>query len=148
MKQLGFFGCVKWLWFLLCMVTLVSCISLNFVHPHLKNSVARTYEMQPDEMEAHYVPYYGQIADAIYKAEGGKKARIPYGILSVPVRSQAEARRVCLNTIKRKHKSWQSNGRPGNFISYLGRSYAPINARNDPSGLNQHWVKNVVYFTE
>jgi len=34
----------------------------------------------------------GKIADAIYRAEGGAQARVPYGILAVSVRNAAEAR--------------------------------------------------------
>ena len=31
-------------------------------------------------------------------------------------------------------------------IDCLARRYAPVNAGNDPAGLNRHWIKNVLYF--
>jgi hypothetical protein len=37
-----------------------------------------------------------RLANAVYLAEGGAKARVPYGILSVSVHSASEARAVCL----------------------------------------------------
>lgn len=46
--------------------------------------------------------YYtdSELADAIYKAAGGDKAKVPYGILSVPVKDKQDAHRICLNTIR------------------------------------------------
>lgn len=29
------------------------------------------------------------------------------------------------------------------LVAYIGRRYAPINADNDPSGLNHNWIRNV-----
>lgn len=87
--------------------------------------------------------YAERIANAIYKAEGGAKARVPYGILSVKVSSEAEARRVCMNTIRNNHRRWERAGKPGLFLEFLARKYAPIGAANDPKGLNKHWLNNV-----
>jgi hypothetical protein len=79
------------------------------------------------------------IADAIYLAEGGKRAIVPYGILSVKVKDEAEARRVCINTI-RNHKKRHANHSCGlDFIACLGNRYCPPTAH----ALNKHWVKNV-----
>src|SRR3990167_7108119 len=41
-----------------------------------------------------------QIVNAIYKAEGGKKTRFPYGIKSVKCEGEKECRKICLNTVK------------------------------------------------
>ena len=84
-----------------------------------------------------------QYADAIYRAEGGARAKVPYGILSVPVRDAAEARRVCLRTIQRTHDRWLKAGQPGYFVHYLADRYCPPAA--DPIG-NANWKKNVVTF--
>ena len=81
-----------------------------------------------------------RIADAIYRAEGGSKARVPYGVLSVRVANAAEARRVCMNTIRNNHSRWESAGKPGDFIKYLGAKYCPPSA--DPTG-HKNWVRNV-----
>ena len=84
-----------------------------------------------------------RLADAIYRAEGGAKAKKPYGILSIPVRDEAHARRICINTINNNVKRWEKAGRPGDYIEFLARRYAPVGASNDPNGLNHNWVRNV-----
>ena len=87
-----------------------------------------------------------QIANAIYRAEGGARACVPYGILSVKVKDAADARRICLNTIRNNRRRWQAAGRPGDYIDFLATRYAPIGAKNDPHGLNNNWAKNVKRF--
>lgn len=87
--------------------------------------------------------YANLLADAIFVAEGGVKAKVPYGILSVKVRDKAEARRVCLNTIRNNWRRWEEAGRKGEYLEFLARRYAPVGAQNDPKGLNRHWLRNV-----
>ena len=82
-----------------------------------------------------------QIADAIYKAEGGDKTIYPYGILKKY--KTTTPRQACINTIKHARRDW--NGK-GDFISFLGSRYCPVGAKNDPKGLNKNWIKNVKYF--
>lgn len=81
-----------------------------------------------------------RIADAIWRVEGGAKARVPYGILSVPVRDAAEARRVCLNTIRNNHRRWTEAGHPGDYIDFLADRYCPPSV--DPAG-NRNWKRNL-----
>lgn len=81
-----------------------------------------------------------RIVDAIWHIEGGHKALVPYGILGVPVCSQAEARRVCVNTVQNTWQRWQSDGSPGDFLDYLANRYVPQSV--DPVG-NQNWRKNI-----
>lgn len=80
------------------------------------------------------------LADAIYRAEGGAKARVPYGILSVKVANEAEARRVCENTIRNNWKRWQAAGSKGRFVDFLADRYCPPSA--DRAG-NRNWKNNV-----
>lgn len=84
--------------------------------------------------------YAERVADAIWLAEGGKKAKAPYGILSVKT---TDPRRVCLNTIRNNWGRWEAAGKPGDFIDYLGKKYAPVGAANDPRRLNKNWPRNV-----
>lgn len=84
-----------------------------------------------------------QIADAIYRAEGGSGTKHPYGVLSVRVKGAAEARQVCIRTILFAHKDWVSLGSKGSFIRFLGDRYCPRSV--DPTG-NRNWVKNVSSF--
>ena len=83
-----------------------------------------------------------EIADAIYLAEGGAKAKVPYGILSVKVRDEAEARQVCLNTIRNAKRRYEKTNKEIDFITFLGLTYCPPNAHS----LNKNWVKNVTFY--
>jgi len=79
-----------------------------------------------------------KLAEAIRKSENSKTH--PYGILAHY--KHTSPRQACINTIKHALKDW--NGQ-GDFITFLGNRYCPIGAKNDPTGLNRHWVKNVKY---
>lgn len=88
-----------------------------------------------------------QLATAIWYSEGGARAVKPYGILSVKVNGAAEARRVCLNTIRNNRVRWQKAGAKGDYLEFLARRYAPVvGATNDPQGLNRNWLRNVRHF--
>ena len=52
--------------------------------------------------------------------------------------------RICRNTVINTHRRWVKAGRPGEYLRFLQRRYAPTNgATNDPHGLNRHWEANV-----
>lgn len=89
-----------------------------------------------------------EIANAIYKAEGGAKAQYLYGIRSVKYSTPQEARRICCNTIRNTHRRWEKAGKPKPFMVFLRDRYCPIGAKNDPMGLNSNWIKNVNFFLE
>jgi hypothetical protein len=84
----------------------------------------------------------GRIADAIYKAEGGPNARVPYGILSMKVKGKAHARQVCLTSIRLNYERWQASGYT-NFVNFMADRWCPRSA--DPVG-NRNWKKNVSHF--
>ena len=83
------------------------------------------------------------IVNAIYKAEGGEKAKYPYGIVSIKTDNP---RKVCLNTVRNNKKRFMAQTKYNDYIEFLGSRYCPIGASNDPKGLNKNWVKNVKYF--
>ncbi len=83
-----------------------------------------------------------KLANAIYLAEGGTKTRHPYGILTKY--KKTTPRQACINTIKSALKRYK--GTDEGFIAFLGKTYCPVGAKNDPKGLNKHWVKNVKYY--
>ena len=85
--------------------------------------------------------YFNSVVDAIYLAEGGSCAKVPYGILSVKVSSKEEARRVCYNTVKNNWRRWEDAGKPGLYTDFLADRYCPKSA--DPQG-NINWKKNIV----
>lgn len=80
------------------------------------------------------------IADAIYQIEGGARARVPYGILSVKVRDKAHARRLCIQTIENNRKRWEKAGKPGEYLDFLADRYCPPSA--DAVG-NRNWKRNI-----
>lgn len=82
----------------------------------------------------------GRLADAIYHAEGGRKASVPYGIIGVRVNSAKEARAVCLRTIRNAWGEWDGSG---DFIRFLARRYCP--PETDPAG-HRNWVRNTRHF--
>ena len=82
-----------------------------------------------------------KIADAIYRIEGGTKARKPFGILSVRCDGYAECRRICENTIRNNHKRWLKLDRNhADFLTFLAGRYCPASA--DPVG-HKNWIKNM-----
>ena len=90
-----------------------------------------------------------QIADAIYLAEGGKKAKVPFGILSVKCNGYDECRQICLNTIANNRIRYADYGHKqfDTYLEFLASRYCPIGADND-NGTNKYWLKNVLYFLE
>ena len=93
-------------------------------------------------------PDFNKLADAVFLAEGGSKAKVPYGIFFKGCTKQSPdyCRRIAINTFKSSYKRYLSSNSSLPFISYLASSYAPVGAKNDPSGLNKYWIKNVSYF--
>ena len=82
-----------------------------------------------------------EIANAIYRIEGGDKARVPYGILSVKVKSREDARRICCNTVRNNYVRWQKAGAKGDYRLYLADVYCPKSS--DQKG-NKNWRNNIV----
>ena len=91
---------------------------------------------------AYAEDYYSneQIADAIYKTEGGKKARVLYGILSIKT---TNPKQVCLNTIKNHRLRHKKHSCKLDFIVCLGNRYCPPSV--DFIG-NKNWTKNVKWW--
>lgn len=91
-----------------------------------------------------------EIVEAIYLAEGGKRAEYPYGIRSVKCTGEEECRKICFNTVKNNRVRYAEYGqqRYSDFILFLASRYCPLNAGNDKKGLNKNWIKNVIFFLE
>ncbi len=81
-----------------------------------------------------------RIVAAIYKAEGGDKARKPFGILSVKVSSKKEAEVICRRTVTNNYQRWIKAGRTNKYLEFLCNRYCPKSS--DPVG-NERWLKNV-----
>jgi len=85
-----------------------------------------------------------QIVNAIFHAEGGYKATYLYGIRSIPYKDEAEARRICFNTVRNNRKRFKKQTQYKDYLEFLGSRYCPPKAHP----LNSNWVKNVKYFLE
>ena len=99
-------------------------------------------------LRAEAVPNFNKITDAIYLVEGGKLAKKPFGVLSVPCYDYETCRRIAHNTVVKNFKRWQDAGEPGEYLEFLSKRYAPMGAENDSQNLNRNWLKNVRYFLE
>jgi hypothetical protein len=124
-----------------CLGIVMGIIALSFVFLCIMFSCDRlTVPAHAAEVQWHTFSN-DAIANAIYKAEGGTKTRHPYGILAHY--KHTTPRQACINTIKHARRDW--NGM-GDFILFLQRRYCPIGAKNDPTGLNKNWERNVKRF--
>lgn len=96
---------------------------------------------------------HGALKEAIYQAEGGAKAKKPYGVLSVPCTGKVDCGRIVDNSIRNSLKRYAKSGGKGDyrdFIQFFGNRWAPPikGLKNDPTGLNRHWVGNVTALYE
>lgn len=91
-------------------------------------------------------PDVERLSQAIFKAEGGNRAKKPFGVLSIRVKDKLHAKKICQATIRNNYKRWVKAGRKGDFINFLASKYAPVGVANDPSNLNVHWAKNVRFW--
>ena len=87
------------------------------------------------------------IVAAIRYAENGKTYQ--YGIIHkrCPKGYRPQAG-WCAATVQKNYDRWVKAGSKGEFITYLGGIYCPIGVKNDPTGLNKHWIKNVNKFNK
>ena len=86
------------------------------------------------------------IVAAIRYAENGRAGR-EYGILHPRVgptyRSQAG---WCAATVQKNYDRWVKAGSKGEFVTFLGNRYCPLDDPRDKDGLNRHWIGNVNKF--
>uniref|UniRef100_A0A6M3K2Z0 Uncharacterized protein n=1 Tax=viral metagenome TaxID=1070528 RepID=A0A6M3K2Z0_9ZZZZ len=85
---------------------------------------------------------YPQIADAIFLAEGGHKARFLYGIKSISYKNEADARQICINSVRNNVIRWYKAGKPGDFFEFMRNRYCPLS----DAKINRFWLKNVKYY--
>lgn len=85
---------------------------------------------------------------AIRKAENGNWDKgLAFGVLhpKAQVSPDAQAGWACA-TISKRYIEWKKANKPSHFIDFLGASWCPVGADNDPKGLNANWVSNVLYW--
>ena len=86
-----------------------------------------------------------RLVEAIGKAENSQK--YPYGIKSINTHGNVEyAKKLCRQSVLNNIKRWERAKKPEGFVLFMSRRYCPINAPDDPNGLNVNWTKNVLHF--
>lgn len=106
-------------------------------------------ELLPPDLQGQTEPDYNRLVDAIFPSEGGEKTKHVYGIKSVKVKDQDEARRVALNTVRNNFQRWQDaggkwkDGKPVTYFEYLAKKFVPPEV--DPVG-HKNWLINVPAF--
>ena len=104
---------------------------------------------QPGEpLERNLEQYFQRVVNAIYIIEGGEYASYPFGIRSVYCGGYYDCRRIALKTVRNYWQKWVDAGMPSEFIEYLGKGWAPLDAENDPLGLNANWIPNLKWQLE
>jgi len=93
---------------------------------------------------AEATPNFSKLVDAIYQAEGGRKASRPYGVFykGCDWNNPSYCRQICLNTVRNTYKRWFSSKSSLSYLEFLRDRYAPLSHHS----LNQHWLKNVEFF--
>lgn len=96
----------------------------------------RAYLLEPEAVlqairKAEGVPSYGVMFLA--RKYGGHHA--------VP---ESVGRQAGARVVHKSYVRWRAAGRPGDFLDYLHRVYAPIGAANDPTGMNRYWHRNLM----
>lgn len=87
-----------------------------------------------------------EFCDAVYLTEGGAKTHHPYGVLSVSCNGEAECRQICLTSYRNNQKRFKAQDKYTDFVEFFASRWAPLNAENDPQGLNRNWIKNFRFF--
>lgn len=86
-----------------------------------------------------------RFCDAVYWAEGGAETKRPYGVLSVPCKGAVACRQICINSYHNNVKRYNKQHQYTDFVEFFSARWCPMNATNDPEGLNKNWGKNVRY---
>lgn len=126
-------------------LSILACFLL-IAHSFVVGNLSLVYASEVARNSSIQIVNIDVLADAIYRAEGGAKTRHPYGIIKKY--KTTTPRQACINTIKSNLKRYRASKSTEDFITFMSRSYCPIGAENDPTGLNKNWVKNVRYYYE
>jgi hypothetical protein len=80
-----------------------------------------------------------EMADIIWKIEGGHAARKPFGVLSVKVLDAQHAREITIASIHANWRRWERAGRAGTFAQFMAHRWVPRSV--DAAG-HRRWVRN------
>lgn len=91
-----------------------------------------------------------RLAMAIYHAEGGDKAKYPFGIRSVHCDSFSDCKNICEKTIRNNRYRFAQDGhkRYRSYLEYLADRYCPSHGRKNAQAEHDAWLKNVKFFLQ
>jgi len=89
---------------------------------------------------------FGMLLRAIHKAENGPTRQ--FGVIHPSANTLEKQARWCAATCWKNYQRWLATDQQKPYLVFLRDRYAPLGADNDPSNLNENWLKNVVYFLE
>lgn len=89
-------------------------------------------------------PWQEEMVVAVWRSEGGDRARQPFGVLSQPVRSRIHARSVVVESIQASWLRFNRAGCPGGctpdaFVTFFAKRWVPYSS--DPKG-HVRWIAN------
>lgn len=92
---------------------------------------------------------YDELADAIYHAEGGTGASVPYGIFydGCTWDDPDLCRKICLNTIRNNTGRFTAQYEYKDYLDFLASRYCPVGSETD-NGTCRFWKKNVKWFLD
>ena len=111
-----------------------------------KNEVKNDVEMISKQYEVEY-----ELVEAIIRHETGNRTSKAFKELNNPCgnMSRTTGKLIHYKTINDGYRSCANNLK-NNYInqglvtiSEIGHKYAPVNAKNDPNGLNNYWISGV-----
>ena len=105
--------------------------------PYGSVSAARGLPLQEHLAATDLVPV---MRAAVKTAEGNPRN---HGVLSVKTANSADASRVLDNSIYNNYSRWVQAGKPGKFVDFMQKRWAPLGVSNDPKNLNKSWAPNV-----
>jgi len=95
-------------------------------------------KLASDKPKSDFVSHVGE---AIKVAENDPTGR--FGIRSETFKSVKDDQKTLDNSVRNNRKRWEKAGKPGKFVDFMGKRWAPIGAKNDPKNLNKNWPNNV-----
>jgi hypothetical protein len=110
---------------------------------------SKEYKMIKKAVERNKASQFFVLICAIRKAENGR-AGLEFGIMHPKANDYDSQAGWCAATVVKTWERYKEQGGSDKdifkFIKYLGKRYAPNNAKNDKKHLNAHWYSNVTYW--
>ena len=88
-------------------------------------------------------PCFERLLAAIRRAENGGPGK-EFGIMDSRADTLDGQAGWCAATVRNTYARWLATDQSVPFLVYRRDRYAPLGADNDPTNLNENWLRNVV----